>query len=251
MRWVAFWVSAGRGTFEWTFSQPEVPAPYTMGLRDVRYHLLTETPDVVQVATGTTLGGPLWDRPFFIAGISALGPVSYHAVQFTVDTPGLYRIESVVNAAVNFNYVYRNGFDAGQPLSNLLDYGLGNGNAPNGSPAGTSLIDVLLLDGETYTYVTSQWSATSPALPFTTTITGPDDFVAVCVSCPLGDFDGDSFIDADDQAFLFDGLNGPDNAPKPTLTGATPEQVLIAFDGDEDGDLDMADYAGFATAGTN
>jgi hypothetical protein len=235
----------GSGEFVWEFSQPSVPAPYTMGLRNVEYHLLTEVPDVVDSWPGTTAGGPLWDRPFFIGGISSLGPVSYHALQFEAAVPGLYSFSSVVNGNENFNFIYAGNFEPLLPLQNLFDYGLGNGNAPNGTPAGTSLIEALLLPGETYTYVTSQWSSSTPALAFDTTITGPGTLVAVCISCTLDDFNGDNLIDAIDQDFLLDGLSGPDNPPAPTVSGASAAQVLTAFDSDQDDDLDMADMLVF------
>ena len=236
---------SGVGEFVWTFSQ-NVPPPYTMGLRDVSYHLLTFEPDVTRVWPGTTAGGPLWDRPYFIAGVSTQGPVHYHAMQFTPAVPGRYTFESVVNDTVNFNFIYRDDFDAAQPLAHLFEYGLGNGNAPNGTSPGTSLIDALLLADVTYTYVTSQWSASTPAQPFTTTVTGPAEVVAVCITCAAGDFNGDNAIDTADVAFLVDGLSGPDHAPTPTTTGASAEQCLIAFDADDDGDLDLHDFAAFA-----
>lgn len=242
---------SGIGEFVWEFTQPNVPAPYTMGLRNVEFHLLTEVSDVVDSWPGTTAGGPLWDRPFFIGGISSLGPVSYHALQFEAAIPGLYSFSSVVSGSENFNFIYVGDFEPLLPLQNLFDYGLGNGNAPNGTPAGTSLIDALLLPGETYTYVTSQWSSSTTALPFNTTITGPGKLVAVCISCALGDFNGDDQIDAIDQEFLFDGLNGPDNPPAPSLSGASATQVLTAFDSDQDDDLDMADMLIFQRSGNS
>lgn len=237
----------GNGEFIWTFLL-NAPAPYTMGLRDVSYHLLTSVPDVQRAWPGTTAGGPLWNRPFFIAGVSGLGPVSHHAMQFSVTVPGRYQFLSVVDDDVNFNFLYQGPFDAAQPLSNLLDYGLGNGNAPNGTPPGTSLIDALLLSGTSYTYVTSQWSPTTPANPFATTVTGPGEIVAVCTTCAPGDFNGDDAINLDDHLFLADCLNGPEASPAPTTTGASFSQCLIAFDVEPDGDVDLLDAAAFQSS---
>ncbi len=234
----------GQGEFTWLFDTA-APAPYVSGLREVQYHFLTFADEVVEVSSGTTEGGPLWDRPFFIDGVSGLGPVSYHAVEFTAAVPGKYTFESVVVGENNFNYVYQGGFDSAAPLENLLDYGLGNGQAPNGTPAGTSLIDVLLLPDTTYTYVTSQWSATSTPVPFTTTVTGPGSLVWVCVSCAAGDFDGDGLVDLDDYAFFADCLGGPHKVPFPDTTGATAEQCVTGFDFDDDEDVDLADFAAF------
>lgn len=235
---------SGIGEFTWLFSN-DVDSPYVSGLRDVEYHLLTAEPDVVDVSTGTTSGGPLWDRPFFIAGISSQGPVRYHAMQFVPAVPGRYAFVSVVVGEDNFTFIYQDEFDPNDPLADLLDYGLGNGNAPNGTPAGTSLIDVLLRPNRTYTYVTSQWASFTPAVPFTTTVTGPASIVAVCISCEQGDFNGDDAIDLADYEFLSDCVSGPDAAPAPTTTGASADQCLIAFDTDDDQDVDLSDYTTF------
>lgn len=233
---------SGVGEFTFLFLTA-APSPYVSGLRDVQYHLLTNEPDVVDVSTGTTSGGPIWNRPFFIGGISGLGPVSYHAMQFVPAVPGRYTFESVVVGEDNFNFIYQDNFNPNDPLTDLLDYGLGNGNAPNGTPAGTSLIDVLLLPNRTYTYVTSQWAASTPAVPFTTTVTGPGSIVAVCISCAAGDFNGDDTIDLADYGFFADCVSGPGATPAPTATGASADQCQIAFDADDDGDVDLADYS--------
>ena len=232
----------GVGEFTWLFITT-ASSPYVSGLREVEFHLLTFEPDVIEVSTGTTDGGPNWNRPFFIGGISGLGPVSYHAMQFVADIPGRYTFLSEVVNENNFTFIYQGGFDPNNPLDNLLDYGLGNGNAPNGTPAGTSLIDVLLRPNRTYTYVTSQWAASTPAVPFTTTVTGPGAIVAVCISCALGDFNGDDTVDLDDYDFLGDCIGGPNTTPVPNVTGASADQCLIAFDMDDDQDVDLTDYA--------
>jgi hypothetical protein len=240
---------SGVGEFLWLFNDV-APAPYVAGLREVEYHLLTFVPDVEVETSATTAGGPLWDRPFFIAGISSLGPVRYHAVQFTPAVAGAYTFVSRVSNQDNFNFIYQDGFDAADPLADLLDYGLGNGNAPNGTPRGTSRIDVLLRPNRTYAYVTSQWSASTPALPFTTTVIGPQELVSVCISCPQGDFDGDGAVDAGDLAIFVDCLSGPNALPAPSATGASSDQCLIAFDFDDDQDVDLHDYAAWmAVAG--
>lgn len=238
---------SGVGEFTWLFSTI-ADAPYTSGLRDVQYHLLTSAPDVVDVTTGTTSNGLLWNRPYFIAGISSLGPVRYHAMQFEVAVPGRYTFLSEVVGENNFNFLYQDGFNANDPLANLLDYGLGNGNAPNETPAGTSLIDELLLENHMYTYVTSQWVASSDAMPFTTTITGPGGIVGVCISCAPGDFNGDDAVDLEDYLLFSDCMSGPNAFPQPSVTGASGAQCLIAFDFDDDNDVDLADFSAFASS---
>jgi len=188
----------GTGTFEWAFDS--IGPPWVAGLSGVELHLTTTVPDVEQEFTGTTEGGPLWNRPYYIAGTSGLGPVSYHAMPFTVEVSGGYRIESVVPSGNTFAFLYRGDFDPEAPLTNLLDYGLGNGFAPNGSPAGTSWIDALLLEGETYHLVVSQWSATSPPQPFTNTVVGPGLFIVGTGT--VADLDGDGIVGGSDLAIL-------------------------------------------------
>ena len=63
-----------------------------------------------------------------------------------------------------------------------------------------------------------------------------------CVDFPLpgtGNFDEDCDVDLDDYAYFTDCLNGPDEP------GGTPlEHCLSAFDTNDDGDVDLADFAG-------
>ncbi|MEC9372833.1 MAG: hypothetical protein VYC34_03280, partial [Planctomycetota bacterium] len=183
---------------------------WVAGLRNVQYHLTTTVPDVVEVMNGSVESGPMWMRPFFIAGVSGLGPVVYEAVEFTVPVGGGYTFESVLPPGNNnFTFLYQGGFDPNQPLVNLLDYGLGNGNAPNGTPQGTSLIEAMLFEGVTYTYVTSQFDRFNPGTTYTTTITGPA-LISVTVPCPA-DLDGDGNVGPADLGALLGawGTNDP------------------------------------------
>lgn len=219
----------GTGAFEWTFSS--ISGPWIAGLSDVSYHLTTTVTDVVEVREGSTATGPLWDRPFFIAGISGLGPVVYHATTFRVPVSGLYTFDCVVPVGNNFTYLYRNTFDADQPLVGLLDYGLGNGSAPNGTPQGTSLIEALLLRDETYTFVVSQWSATQAGQPYTNTITGP----GAIITC-VGDLDGSGAIGFGDLTALLATYGACPAIPDPCLAdfdrngsvGFTDLTILLA-----------------------
>lgn len=182
----------GTGSFIWTFHNSTPQAPYTMGLRNVQLHLTTTVPDVVEVRNDTTVDGPMWRRPFYINGVSGLGIVRYHVIEFEVDVAGGYTFQSVVPSGDNFNFLYQGGFNPGDPntpgntgqLANLLDYGLGNGNAPNGTPRGTSLISAMLFENTRYYYVTSQWAPTTPPQAFTTTITGPGAIDDDLNDCP-------------------------------------------------------------------
>ncbi len=182
------------GLYSIEFSTPGVPGPYVSGVRNATVYAMEEVLDVVTEYDGSVESGPLWDRPFFIEGISGLGPVVYDVLPFTVSESGGYSFESEVATRNNFNFLYRGGFDADLPLDNLLDYGLGNGFGANGTPQGTSLIEALLLAGETYYYVTSQFERTFPGQEFETTIVGPGNLLPFMP----GDFDRDGDYACDD-----------------------------------------------------
>ncbi|MEM8679803.1 MAG: hypothetical protein AAGF97_10665 [Planctomycetota bacterium] len=204
------------GNYAIEFTTPGVPNPFTSGLRNTTLYALGETNDVITAYDGSVASGPTWSRPFFIDGVSGLGPVVYDVLEFTVDVSGGYTFESVIPTGNNFNYIYQSDFDAAAPLDNLLDYGLGNGNAPNGTPQGTSRIDALLLEGETYFYVTSQFDRFSPGQDFETTITGPGELRAPTVS---GDFNGDGDYACDDVDSLVMAIVAADDDPAFDLTG--------------------------------
>ena len=200
---------ASGGNYAFAFSS--VGGPWVAGLRDVVYHALEAVPDVVDVRPGTTVGGEFWNRPFSIAGVSGLGPVRYHALEFTVSTPGLYVLESVLlDGQDHWASLYEGAFDPAQPLLNQLDYGLGNGFAANGSPRGTALIESLLLEGRTYTLVTSQWASFRTPGPYELTITGPGAIVEAG-PCPT-DFDADGVTGASDLAVLLAAWGQPSAA---------------------------------------
>ncbi len=239
---------SGIGNFSWEFTNDGVPAPFISGLRNVSYHLLTAVPDVVEVINGTVATGPNWDRPFFIDGISGLGPVIYDVLRFEVPEGGGYTLHSVVPSGNNFTFIYQGTFDPALPLDNLLDYGLGNGNAPNGTPAGTSLIEVLLRENTTYYFVTSQWASFNTGQPFTTTITGP----ALITKLPFDDqdFDQDGDVDTADYAVFADCMAGPGSAPTPTIDDVDAAECLDHFDANADNDIDLADFNEFQMAFT-
>ena len=189
---------SGTGTFAWEFRNAEINPgePWVMGLSNVQVHLTTDAPEIVTIADADVTSGPQWDRPFFIAGISGLGPVFYEAIEFEVSVSGLYSFESVVSTNSAFNFLYRDGFDPNDQLTNLLDYGLGNGNAPNETPNGTSFIEAMLFEGQSYTFIVSQWASFVGGQTYTTTITGPGTLMRPA-PCP-GDANGDGLINFDD-----------------------------------------------------
>lgn len=194
------------GEYEWAFGG--TPSPFIAGLRDVELHFLADAPDVVDVINGTLIDQPMWDRPFSIVGISGLGPVSYEAIEFTVPVSGLYTLESV-HPDLNDHWasLYEGEFDPALPLTNQLDYGLGNGFDANGSPRGVALINALLFEGRTYTIVTSQWASFRPQTTYTLTVTGPAS-ITIAGACP-SDLNADGSVDAGDLAELLAGWGAP------------------------------------------
>jgi len=164
---------AGAGLYTLAFRN-DPAAGGVSRLADPVIHLTVEVPDVAATYSGAPDPATSWDRPFFIEGVSSLGPVSYDAFEFTVDVPGGYTLTSTLDVVDDhFTFLYKGSFDPANPLDNLLDYGLGNGNSPFDVPRGTSQIEAVLLTGETYIWVTSQWSRFDPIIPFTNEIVGP------------------------------------------------------------------------------
>ncbi len=204
-------------------------APWVAGLRDVTYLLTTTVPDVVFQYDATPDTAQMWDRPFFIAGISGLGPVAYDALQFTVETSGVYDFLSVLSPTANhFTFLYENNYDPAAPLTNLLDYGLGNGFSPLGFPNGTSGFSAVLFEGVTYTWVTSQWAFFSSINPSTNTITGPGAVVPANDSPCLGDCDDSGTVDFNDLvAMLFQFGNTDDGACNADQTGTVDFNDLV------------------------
>ncbi|MEM8756920.1 MAG: GC-type dockerin domain-anchored protein [Planctomycetota bacterium] len=185
------------GFGEWTFlfGSTESVSNWVYRIHDPVIYLLA---DAIPITLGY-LADPdpdsSWNRPFFIEGVSGLGPVSFDAFGFQVAVTGVYELESVLPVVDDhFTFLYAGGFDPQQPLSNLLDYGLGNGNSPFEVPRGTSRISALLQAGVEYTWVTSQWSAFDPIQQADNTIVGPG---AVIGGCPA-DVNRDGLLDAGD-----------------------------------------------------
>ena len=126
------------------------------------------------------------------AGVSGLGPVSYDAFEFSVEVSGGYSFTSTLDVVGDhFSFIYNGSFDPANPLDNLLDYGLGNGFSPFEVPRGTSAFETVLLAGETYIWVTSQWGQFSPLTPFTNEIVGPGDILADFPPCAPADITTD------------------------------------------------------------
>ncbi len=164
------------------------PAPFVAGLRDVQVHLLADGPDITYQYTESTGQGNSWNRPFSIVGVSGLGPVDYHALSFTVSRSGLYDFTSVLASGDDhFTILYMGAFDDTLPITNIHEYGLGNGFSPFGVPEGTSAFAQVLFAGETYIWVTSQWASFRPNGLFTNTIVGPGEVLVAGGGCSPAD----------------------------------------------------------------
>jgi hypothetical protein len=187
------------GTVSFTIDSGN-PAPWVIGLDRAVFHLTTTVDDQVEVRSGIADSEEQWNRPFFIDGVSGLGPVSFEVIAFTVPVSGGYIFDSIVDQGNNFTYLYEGDFDPDQPLANLFDYSLGNGFGPFDLPQGQSKIDALLVEGTTYYFVTSQWDRFSSAEPYTLTITGPA-LITDVVDCP-GDADGNLEVGLGDLSLV-------------------------------------------------
>ncbi len=193
------WASpvAADGAWSFAFDTTAFPSNWIYGLRSVSVHLLADAAEVSQTYDATPDPATSWDRPFFIAGVSGQGPVSYNAFEFEVTESGVYDLTSVLGSGSDhFSFLYKGGFDPALPLENLFDYGLGNGNSPFGVPRGTSFISQLLFEGETYVWVTSQWASFRPIGATSNTIVGPGEAVAPN-DCPA-DTNGDGVVSPQD-----------------------------------------------------
>lgn len=101
--------------------------------------------------TGTTVGGPQWNRPFADGTCcSALGPVRYSTQEFNVSANDTCDFTSV-QSYDGYIFIYRNSFD---PLNQTANYVAGDDDGTGG--IGTSeIIGVNLQAATTYIAVTT------------------------------------------------------------------------------------------------
>ncbi|MEM9166723.1 MAG: GC-type dockerin domain-anchored protein [Planctomycetota bacterium] len=230
------------GGWVFTFDSVEPVSNWRYGIEGAVIYLLARTASAMWVDTVVPDVALSWDRPFFIEGVSGLGPVAYAAFEFEVSESGVYEFDSVLSSGGDhYTFLYEGdalggGFDPQQPLSNLLDYGLGNGNSPFGVPRGTSRISALLLADRRYTWVTSQWSEFSQIAPSTNTIVGPGVVNEVTDACPA-DVNGDGTLN-DSDFFAWVTVF--------TASPRTPEQEA-ACDVNEDGSCTDSDFFAWVT----
>lgn len=124
---------------------------------------------------GSTVEGPLWDRPIECGpNISGLGPVRYHVQPFTVTANGTYSVTSA-QTFDGYIQVYASEFDPA-PTRQTLNCVAGNDDGADG--VGTSEVLALpLAAGTQYFAVTSGFRASEKGT-FTNTISGTG-FVAL------------------------------------------------------------------------
>ncbi len=108
-------------------------------------------PDTCTTYSGTTIGGPEWDRPIGTGpSISGLGPVRYDAYKFQVTVTGSYDISSSQDYD-GYLHLYANSFD---PLDQITGLFAANDDGDGG--VGTSDIDnVTLTAGIEYYLITN------------------------------------------------------------------------------------------------
>ncbi|MEF7612702.1 PEP-CTERM sorting domain-containing protein [Aquincola sp. MAHUQ-54] len=125
--------------------------------------------------SGTTAGGPTFDRPLETLDFLPLigEDARYNAFQFTVDTSGFYNFLSTVTGWDNFTLLYGPGFNAASPLTNALA-----ANDDFGAP-GQSGFSFGLTAGVAYTFVTTGFDGAVDFGAFNNSIAGPGSIAAV------------------------------------------------------------------------
>lgn len=134
--------------------------------------------------SGTTVGGPNWDRPFAdFSGISGLGPVTYHQQLFYVDLDGAYDVSSVQTGGWDgYLFVYVDSFD---PLDQLTNGVAGDDDGVGG--IGTSdIVGAPLQAGHQYFAITTGF-ANGDEGPLDNTISGPGNVFLGPISGVQGD----------------------------------------------------------------
>ena len=136
--------------------------------------------------TGTTAGGPLWNRPIQNfnnppISLSGLGTaVPFSLTQITVGTSGSYTFQcTTTNPLVwdNYTFLYQNGFNAATPLTNVL---IGNDDNP---AIGQSGFSINLNAGTTYFFIVTGFS-NSEFGAWSTTVSGPGTINVVSTAVP-------------------------------------------------------------------
>jgi hypothetical protein len=126
-----------------------------------------------QTFTGTTLGGPTWNRPqggnppTLLSGVGTAVP--FQTIQFTLSVAGSYTFQNTGTNPVNwdnFTFLYQGSFNPSAPLMNVL---VGN---DDNTTIGLSGFTRTLNAGVNYFFVTTGF-ANSDAGSYSLTISGP------------------------------------------------------------------------------
>lgn len=127
--------------------------------------------------TGTTVGGPVWNRPLFdFSNVSGLGTaVPYKVTPFSVTASGSYVFQNTALLPAgwdNYSFVYQNAFNPATPLVNGV---IGNDDNPS---IGLSGFTTALSAGTSYFYVVTGFANTDFGT-YSASITGPGNVVLV------------------------------------------------------------------------
>lgn len=129
--------------------------------------------------TDTTVGGPTWNRPVSLVGLSAVGTnVAYDVTHIRVDQSGSYTFFSQGLLPVawdNYLLLYANGFSASSPLANLIALN------DDFSSVGNAGFTLALSAGVEYFLVESGFANTSAGI-YNVTITGANGGTASIVT---------------------------------------------------------------------
>lgn len=134
--------------------------------------------------TGTTAGGPTFNRPLAgtpPTGLSGVGTaVRYNSQGFTVDAAGSYTFLSTATNPVNwdnYTFLYQTSFNPNSSLTNAL---IGNDDNPT---IGLSGFTFSLAVNTTYFFVTTGFANTDFGA-FSNTISGPGNIILTGASVP-------------------------------------------------------------------
>ncbi len=126
--------------------------------------------------TGTTAGGPTWNRPVANGNNPPTPPpsgvgtaVRYSVTQITVGTTGTYTFQATATSPAgwdNYTFMYQNSFNPASQFTNIL---IGNDDNPTIGLSGFSLT---LNAGTTYFFVVSGFANTDFGA-WSTTASGP------------------------------------------------------------------------------
>ncbi len=126
---------------------------------------------------GSTVGGPLWARPLAGSPPTVVSPslannVAYQVTAFQVDQNDSFSLIATSGAPTgwdSFTFLYKDAFNASQPLSNVL---LGNDRLSGGPDTQSGFTNVSLQAGVSYFFVVSGYS-NNQAGAYTAVITAP------------------------------------------------------------------------------